>query len=232
MLLVEDDAAIQRFVRLALRDLPLSLTAVATLAEARRAWSEGPFDLLLTDQLLPDGQGLDLLAQWCPGVGGGRRAVLFTAGATEALRAQALAVGAWSVLDKPASLAALRTCVQRALAATPAPAAAPPTGSGEPRTAAIEAHFGGQAALFDAFRAASLQQFGADIQAGDAACGRADAPALLRLGHSLKTVLQLIGATEAAQVARALEHAAAGPAGADVLAMHWLALRSAVLALD
>ena len=123
---------------------------------------------------------------------------------------------------------------------------------------AIAHYFDGHAAMYDSIRAASLTQFRSDIDTGDAACSRLDRAALCRQAHSLKGVLLMLGATAAAQHARALEVAAAGEfaeAGVDVCAdpeatraTHadadtgalatrallplWQALRSAVLALS
>ena len=82
---------------------------------------------------------------------------------------------------------------------------------------------GGDAALYRAFLASCLQQFPDDLRQGDAAVAAADAPALRRVAHSLKSVLLLLGEAEASDAARRLEHAAEA---ADWGACHgpWYAL--------
>jgi DNA-binding response OmpR family regulator len=252
LLLVEDDASIRRFVCMALEDLAVDVVEAGTLAEARRALAEGDYSLLLTDLMLPDGDGLSLLAA-SPATGQRSvpRVVVFSAGIAPAVRRQALALGAWRVLDKPAPLAALSACVRDALAdrnaqrdvpdasaPTPRPAAsddraaAPgaPTPADVRRDAAIKTHFAGQAALFDRFRAASLLQFPADLADGEAALARGDIAALRRLAHSLKTVLQLLGDDDASAWARRLESAAVEGSTPQTLAPLWRSLRQAVLA--
>ena len=239
VLLVEDDALIRRYVGLALEDLPVDLVEAGTLEEARQALAGGAFALLLTDLMLPDGSGLDLLArlQADPALRGGARVVIFSAGVSTAVREQASALGAWRVLEKPVSLAALTDCVTQALdepasASAPASAPAPTPLPRDVRATAIDAHFGGQAALYDAFRASSLTQFQADIDVGDAACRDGDVAVLRRQAHNLKSVLLLLGADATSARARTLEAAAAsGAASITTLAPLWQDLRSAVLIL-
>ncbi len=60
ILLVEDDVAT---LKVLCRILPLwgfDVRSAASLAEARSAVAAGPFDLLLSDLFLPDGNGADL----------------------------------------------------------------------------------------------------------------------------------------------------------------------------
>ena len=60
LLLVEDDDALGRGIRLALEGGGLRVTVCRTLAEGRRALEDGAFDLLILDVNLPDGNGFDL----------------------------------------------------------------------------------------------------------------------------------------------------------------------------
>ena len=239
VLLVEDDASIRRYVGMALGDLPLDLVEAGTLHEARQALAGGSYALLLTDLMLPDGNGLDLLAelQAEPTLRGQARIVVFSAGLSGDVRERVMALGAWQVLDKPVALAALVGCVAQALAG-PDPAAPTPStesaiqrGEVSPamaRAAAIAAHFAGHAGLYDSFRAASVAQFDADIAEADAACLRPDLAALRRQAHNLKTVLLLLGADEASAQARALESAAAGATAITALLPLWQTLSAAV----
>ena len=250
VLLVEDDASIRRYVGMALRDLPLDLVEAGTLHAARQALASGSYALLLLDLMLPDGNGLALLAelQAEPTLRGPARTVVFSAGVSGAVRERVMALGAWQVLDKPVALAALVGCVEQALAGpdpptptpSPSPSPSPSTesalqrGEGSPamaRTAAIAAHFAGHAGLYDSFRAASVAQFDADIAEADAACLRPDLAALRRQAHNLKTVLLLLGAEDASAQARALESAAAGATTMTALLPLWQTLRSVVRSL-
>ena len=61
LLLLEDDLALSQGIGFALKDI--QLTRCATLAQAREALAAENFQLLILDVNLPDGSGLDLLAQ-------------------------------------------------------------------------------------------------------------------------------------------------------------------------
>lgn len=250
LLLVEDDPAIRRFVSLALEDLAVELRTAGTLAEAQAEVAARPPELLLTDLTLPDGDGLSLLErarqepQWLRDA----LLVVFSARVSAESRRRALALGAWRVLDKPVPLQTLADCVRDAQAlwrqrarpaaaatataatavAAPAPAAAP-AGHAEAGDAAVQAaiamHFGGQRELYDAFAAGSAGRLQADLAAGRDALARAEFQALYRTAHSLRTVMQLLGAPAAAAAARHLELACASPGvAAPVVSALWAAL--------
>ena len=249
VLLVEDDASIRRFVRMALEDLPLELVESASLTEARLALHTARFDLLITDLMLPDGNGVELLAEVDadPVLRATLRRVVFSANVSAAVRARIRALGVSKILGKPVSTATLIACVGEALNAS-----APRNGvDGVSRSTdqpgvdfdsartlrpplrdeafALHAHFNGSASLFGAFKASSHAQFAADIQDGDAALAAADQASLRRLAHSLKTVLLLLGDAAAAERAAALEAAAARPASPAQHAPMWAELRGALV---
>lgn len=242
VLLVEDDASIRRFVAMALEDLPIMLLQADSLAQARERLAEAPVALMLTDLMLPDGDGLDLLDGPARRHG---RAIVLSAGVSPAQRARAEALGVWRVLDKPVSLADLLGAVEAALADAPAdPGAAPVPDDAAPagpaavldEAGAIARHFGGQAALYHAFRQACLAQFDADRTEGDDAVAAGDAARLRRLAHSLKSVLTLLGAEALAREAAAIEalaaRALAAPPATDApWARGWPALRDALTTL-
>lgn len=220
VLLVEDDATIRRFFALAVEDLPLQLVECASLQEGRRVLGAGGVDLLVTDLMLPDGNGVELLEALAAQAPPRPRCIVFSAGVNAALRQRLEALGTWRILDKPASIGALLEAVESALAAPgqePPPAAA---AAADP----VQRHFGGDATLYEAFRASALVQFAADIAEGERCVGAADLPALRRLAHSLKSVLLLLGDDAAAEQARALERLAAADA-ADA-PTHWPPLRA------
>lgn len=122
VLLLEDDAALGRGVRLALQSEKLHVTRCGTLVQAREAWGRGAFDLLILDVNLPDGSGLEWLREL-------RResavpVILLTANDMETDIVAGLETGADDYITKPFSLAVLRARVNRLLRRGSAPAAA------------------------------------------------------------------------------------------------------------
>ena len=113
LLLVEDDDALGRGIRLALEGGGLRVTVCRTLAEGRRALEDGAFDLLILDVNLPDGNGLDFLRTL-------RRehavpVILLTANDLETDIVAGLELGADDYITKPFSLAVLRARVNAQL---------------------------------------------------------------------------------------------------------------------
>ena len=113
LLLVEDDDALGRGIRLALEGGGLRVTVCRTLAEGRRALEDGAFDLLILDINLPDGNGLDFLRTL-------RRdhavpVILLTANDLETDIVAGLELGADDYITKPFSLAVLRARVNAQL---------------------------------------------------------------------------------------------------------------------
>lgn len=210
VLVIEDDASIRRFIELALEEEPIELLQAETVAQAlQRLRTQGPFRLVLTDLMLPDGSGLQVLQALAdePALRAGARLAVFSAGLSADTRQALARLGVDEVMAKPAPLAQLLQCLAKALAADAAPAAPAP----DPQAAAVSDYFGGNQALYDSFRDTCLLQFAADRRAGDAALQAADWAALRRQAHSLKSVLQTLGHGADAAVARQLEaDAAAG----------------------
>jgi CheY-like chemotaxis protein len=218
VLLVDDDASIRRFVVLALEELDIELVEVPGVAPAREALGAGRFDLIITDLMMPGETGLDLLQHLAdhPAQRGAARVAVFSAGLNAAMQSRLETFDVWRQLSKPISLTALEDCVREAVAARPAPPAAAGAdlsavdgALNDDERAAIARHFGGEQALFIAFRASCRAQFAADLRAGDAAVAAGDAAALRRLAHSLKSVLATLGHPMPGATARALEGAAA-----------------------
>ncbi|RVT49284.1 response regulator [Rubrivivax albus] len=216
VLLVDDDAAIRRLVDLALEDLDVDLVCCADGREALDAMRQGPARLVITDLMMPGISGYALLQQLAddPALRGGARLAVFSAGLNAQAKERLAGLPVWRLIDKPTPVIALADIVEAALqgdAVEPADADAPPHDAGATAVsaaAAIDAHFGGDAALYRAFLASCLLQFPDDLRQGDAAVAAADAPSLRRVAHSLKSVLLLVGEAEASDTARRLEHAA------------------------
>jgi DNA-binding response OmpR family regulator len=64
ILLVEDDRKIGQFVKKGLEEVSYAAVWVRTAAEAREAVAQSPFDVIILDIGLPDGNGLELLSGW------------------------------------------------------------------------------------------------------------------------------------------------------------------------
>ena len=122
LLIVEDDRALGEGIRLALQAPELRLQLCHTLAEAGALAARQPFDLLILDINLPDGNGLDFLRALrqehaVP-------VILLTANDLETDIVAGLELGADDYITKPFSLAVLRARVNAQLRrGTPAPAA-------------------------------------------------------------------------------------------------------------
>lgn len=211
LLLIEDDAAIARFVELALEELPdhdasapaVSLHLVRSVAAAREALMAGGWALVISDLMLPDGSAELLLAEGHARAAGAPPWVVFSAGVHDDRRPLLAAQGVACTLRKPVALETLLDTIACLLRGGAAPPAAAPA-AGDP----VQTHFGGDRAMYESFRAGCLQRFGADLAQGDAAVAAGDAAALRPVVHGLKAVLELIGEPALASQARALEAAA------------------------
>jgi CheY-like chemotaxis protein/HPt (histidine-containing phosphotransfer) domain-containing protein len=218
VLLVEDDALVARFVELALEDLGPELRIASRLAEGLAVLEAGGVELLLADLVLPDGPGTELLER-ARSLPRPPACIVFSGGVDASTRQRLRALGVRHILDKPASLGALLRAVKSALGMEVEPPPRPPAPAGD----VVRRHFGGNAVLFAAYREASVQQFPADIAEGERFCARGDLRGLHRLGHSLKTVLRLLGDAAGAEAAARLEHAARD--GERSAQERWQALR-------
>lgn len=63
ILLVEDDESLHRGIQFTLQQEGYRTAGARTLSEARAAMQRGPYDLLLLDVQLPDGNGFDFCAE-------------------------------------------------------------------------------------------------------------------------------------------------------------------------
>jgi len=217
ILLVDDDSSMRALVGMALEEMPVELVTCADLATARVALAQGPWALLLTDLMLPDGSGLELIRETLhrSGPAAPRMRVVLSAGLSAPVRRLLVDLAVDHVLEKPVSIADLISCVQRAqamAAATAIPSTQfDPAGDsllvsiGGHREQAIAQYFNGDVPLFEAIRAQCQDRFLVDVQEGDAAAARADMALLRRLAHSLKSICRMIGLPMEAELARQIE---------------------------
>lgn len=123
ILLVEDSDSSIKVVESALSDLGADLTVARTIDEARRATVGKPYDLILLDLLLPDGQGLSLLETWRTTADLRNVPVLLLTGREDVeLKVNAFALGAEDYIVKPVNpreLQARVTARLRKLASKP-----------------------------------------------------------------------------------------------------------------
>jgi DNA-binding NtrC family response regulator len=113
VLLVDDDTF---FCELAARHLELGaeLAVVRSLAEARACMAAAPPDLLVVDQQLPDGSGLELVGE-LQRVNDGAKAIVVTGFPSLDGAVQALKDGVYDYLTKPLDLEELRRAITNAL---------------------------------------------------------------------------------------------------------------------
>lgn len=235
VLLVEDDASLQRFVDMALEDQGVALSIVSSVEQALDFLAGEQVDLLITDLMLPGRHGIELLQTLSdqPTLRGSAQLATFSAGLHPPVRQQLASLGVRWLLSKPCALKDLQDCIQaarRRSEAEPcaaAPAAPADAGMDAARAEAVRQHFGGNQALFEAFLAHCRQQFPRDLAQGREALAQGDAERLRHLAHSLKSVLRTLGYEAASRLARQLEDdAAAGRHAA--LSPGWLALDQAL----
>jgi two-component system response regulator PilR (NtrC family) len=114
VLIVDDEPDLRELLELTLIKLGLDTDTAGSLTEAKLCLDKREYQLCLTDMMLPDGNGLDLvrhLSEASPAV---PVAVLTAYGSAESA-VTALKAGAFDYLTKPVALEQLRTTVQSAL---------------------------------------------------------------------------------------------------------------------
>ncbi|WP_188236445.1 sigma-54-dependent transcriptional regulator [Sphingopyxis sp. LK2115] len=121
ILLVEDDPAIAMIIRETLDDECGLLASVGSIAE-RNAWLAGHRpDLIITDVVLPDGDGIDSLAH--AGVDPATPVIVLSAQNTLDTAVRATGIGSYDYLPKPFDLDELTSSVRAALQRRVEPAA-------------------------------------------------------------------------------------------------------------
>src|SRR5215472_6105896 len=103
VLIVEDERRLGEFLQKALSECRYTATWVRTRKEAADALAETPYDVIVLDLSLPDGDGLELLRQW-RGSGFNEPVLILSARDSLEDRIKGLDVGADDYLPKPFSL--------------------------------------------------------------------------------------------------------------------------------
>lgn len=115
ILLVEDDHAITTVIRVALEAEGARLDAVSTLKERNAKLAEHHYDLLITDVILPDGNGLAQLSALVSALSQPLSIIVLSAQNTLDTAVRAEAEGAFEYLPKPFDLDELIIAARSAL---------------------------------------------------------------------------------------------------------------------
>jgi len=113
-LIVDDEHDIRELLVLTLGRMGLRTDTAATVAMARAQLAQGSYDLCLTDMRLPDGSGLEIIAEIAAHHPDTPVAMITAFGNVEAA-VDALKAGAFDFVSKPVDLAVLRGLVKHAL---------------------------------------------------------------------------------------------------------------------
>ena len=120
VLLVDDEPDLLTLLEMTLSRMDLDTRSASTLAEARASLEEQTPDLCLTDMKLPDGNGLELIAeiqQRYPDL----PVAMMTAHGSVETAIEALKLGAFDFVSKPVALDRLRDLVTQALKVSTVP---------------------------------------------------------------------------------------------------------------
>ena len=115
ILLVEDDAAIAIVIRVALEAEKYQLEVASSLSQRDSALAAGRYDAVITDVILPDGNGLQGLAELKDAGGYSPPIIVLSAQNTLDTAVRASAEGAFDYLPKPFDLDELLSAVKSAV---------------------------------------------------------------------------------------------------------------------
>lgn len=113
-LIVDDERDIRELLVLTLGRMGLRISTAANLSEARELLASTPFDLCLTDMRLPDGNGIELVAEITRDYPRTPVAMITAFGSMD-LAVEALKAGAFDFVSKPVDINVLRGLVRHAL---------------------------------------------------------------------------------------------------------------------
>jgi DNA-binding NtrC family response regulator len=113
ILLVDDEASMRRILAFNLRQDQHEIWEASGVQEARRALAANDFDVVVTDQRMPDGEGLAVL-QYAHESDPTLPVIFLTAVATIELAVESMRQGAFDFLTKPFQPEVVRATVRRA----------------------------------------------------------------------------------------------------------------------
>jgi DNA-binding response OmpR family regulator len=127
ILIIEDDAPIAAVLERGLGLVGHDVTVVGDSHEGRRRWSEGRWEAIILDLMLPGANGLELCAERRR-AGDRTPVLLLTARDEESVRRQALRSGASAMMTKPFAYADLIDWIRGAVGDLPEAVARAPDG--------------------------------------------------------------------------------------------------------
>jgi len=198
VLAIEDDASMQRLLRLAVEDDPVEIYLFSNVPDAVVELKTSSFDLIITDLMLPGESGIGLINRFCahPSLRGQAELVVLSAGITPQQTAELKLLGVNGFLLKPVSMARLRQLLLHGFSV--------PIEPGPIKTDPVHVFFEGNQTLFDQFAAHCAIQFEVDCKQGDDAESLGDLSGIYTIAHSLSAALEMLGEKEMATQCRTL----------------------------
>lgn len=117
ILVVDDDAGIRLLISASLKKRGYEVVVAAGVQEAQKAFGEVRFDAVVSDYMMPDGTGLELL-EWIKRRDASLAAIFVTGVAERDVVKRSLKTGACDFLDKPVQLPLLAQAVAHAVERT------------------------------------------------------------------------------------------------------------------
>ena len=115
LLIIEDDAGLNQMLQLHFEDEGFEVSSAFSCSDGLELWQESSVDLILLDQQLPDGNGLDLL-QTIHAEDPLQSLIMMTGQHDLELAIQAIKSGATDFIHKPIKIDELQIVVERVLA--------------------------------------------------------------------------------------------------------------------
>lgn len=112
ILIVDDEMPLRRLLRGVLGDDGHQVVEAAGAREAREALASGVFDVVVTDQRMPDGSGSELLTH-CQELDPSLPVIMMTAYASVDLAVEVMRAGAFDFISKPFQPEVVRGCIRR-----------------------------------------------------------------------------------------------------------------------
>jgi DNA-binding NtrC family response regulator len=114
VLIVDDDRFFGDVLKDDLQSRNLHLTVLQSVSDARKVCSQNAFDVVLLDNHLPDGSGLDVLPDIIS-LNDRAKVIMITAFPNFNNAVQAIKIGAYDYISKPVDLEELHITIERAL---------------------------------------------------------------------------------------------------------------------
>ncbi len=118
VLVVDDDPQVCRLIRDSLSVNGFSCQSASRTEQAKQLLSSSNFDVMITDILMPEATGLDLLS-YTKNVAPGCKVILITGASNTFYLAEALSLGAYDYFQKPFDINQLSETIGRAVSEKP-----------------------------------------------------------------------------------------------------------------